>query len=234
MIDLAHYERKVHSQNGEDGVIEKIFEIIDTKLKYFVEFGVEDGSECNTRYLREVRGWNGLMMDQDYKNPELNLQKEKITAENINRLFRKHKVPYHFDLLSIDIDFNDFYIWKALSTRYRPRVVVIEYNATHLPHEDKVVPYVPDAFWDGTNYYGASILALYQLGKKKGYSLIYAENNAVNLIFLRDEEAGIMFKNINCIDRLYKPRNVHLYHPEDPFKREYLSAEKILRNESPG
>ena len=157
-INLMDYERKVFSQNGEDGVIEKIFEVIGTKSKYYVEFGVQDGKECNTRHLRENKGWTGLLMDGGYKNQLINLQQEFIDKENINGLFKKYKVPSEFDLLSIDIDFNDFYVWKAIASR--PSVVVIEYNASHLPNEDKIVVYDPKGRWDGTNYYGASILSL--------------------------------------------------------------------------
>ena len=78
-----------------------------------------------------------------------------ITAENITQLFDKYHVPYDLDLLSIDIDYNDFYVWKALDEKYQPAVVVIEYNATHFPSEDKVAKYHPYFAGDGTNYYGA-------------------------------------------------------------------------------
>src|SRR5690348_8229903 len=113
-LDLHYYEQKIYSQNGEDGVIQKIFHIIGTSSKYFVEFGVENGMECNTRYLREGCHWNGLMMDARYSNPLIHLMKETITAENINLLFEKYHVPYQFDLLSIDIDYNDFYVWNGI------------------------------------------------------------------------------------------------------------------------
>src|SRR5262249_30996920 len=81
-IELSGYEKKEFSQNGEDGVIEAIFSFIGTIDNYFVEFGVEDGAECNTRYLREKYGWHGLMMDGFHENRAINLRKEFITAEN--------------------------------------------------------------------------------------------------------------------------------------------------------
>lgn len=115
-------------------------------------------------------------MDGSNENQEIGLHKEFVTAENINHLFEKYNVPKKIDLLSIDIDFNDFYIWKSLDRIYQPRVVVIEHNASHLPIEDKVVKYYPNPIWDDSNYCGASIRALYNLGKVKGYSLIYTES----------------------------------------------------------
>lgn len=81
IIDLSEYERKIYSQNGEDGVIEKIFEIIGTTSEYYVEFGVGDCHECNTRYLRQHLGWQGLMMDCNYHNSLINLQREFIDVD---------------------------------------------------------------------------------------------------------------------------------------------------------
>src|SRR5437016_2124767 len=102
-LDLARFEKKIYSQNGEDGVLQKIFTLIGTTNKYYVEFGTQDGSECNTRYLREHCGWIGLLMDNHHENPKINLQKETVTKDNINYLFGKYNVPKNFDLLSIDI-----------------------------------------------------------------------------------------------------------------------------------
>lgn len=241
-IDLADFERKVHSQNGEDGVLEKIFELVGTTNKFFVEFGVEDGSECNTKYLREAHGWSGLMMDGSHSNPSINLQQEFITAENINELFLRYNVPKSFDLLSIDIDFNDFYVWKQISG-YRPRVVVIEYNATHLPGEDRVVRYDATAKWDGSNYFGASFLSLRRLGLSKEYSLVYAESHGVNLFFIADEvlqsvaeSQRTTFKGVSNPDSLYRPPNYpkpfgggpNNGHPADPKGRQYSSADALL------
>lgn len=166
-IDLQNYEKKYFSQNGEDGVLEKIFELIGTTNKYYVEFGVENALECNSKNLREKHTWSGLLMDSEFYNADINLQKEFITASNINRLFEKYKVPIHFDLLCIDVDYNDFYLWMNLSRVYKPRVVVIEYNGSHIPNEDKIVKYNPLYYWDGTNYFGASLYALAQLGGGK-------------------------------------------------------------------
>ncbi|CAD5935588.1 tetratricopeptide repeat protein [Planktothrix agardhii] len=234
-IDLSQYERKVFSQNGEDGVIKKIFEVIKTTNKYYVEFGVENANECNTRNLRENCGWSGLLMDGGYENKEIGLYQEFITAENINELFKKYNVPQEFDLLSIDIDYNDFYIWKSLDEIYQPRVVIIEYNASHLPTEDKVVKYDANAVWDETNYFGASIRALYNLGKLKGYSLIYANNQGVNLFFVKSSilsQIEHSFKDTNNIFLIYNsPKygsDISGGHRKDDKNREYITSEEIL------
>ncbi|HRZ28105.1 MAG TPA: hypothetical protein P5295_14970, partial [Spirochaetota bacterium] len=159
IIDLGDYGKKIYSQNNEDGIIDKIFEIIGTTNKYYVEFGTGDGSECNTRYLREKKGFSGLMMDGCCENLIINLRKEFITRENINSLFKKYNVPSEFDMLSIDIDYNDFYIWQAL-TKFKPRLVVIEHNSGYGSNDDKVVLYNKTHMWDYTDYSGASIVAM--------------------------------------------------------------------------
>lgn len=229
-IDLSIYEKKIHSQNGEDGVLKEIFSLIGTTNKYFVEFGVEAGFECNTRNLRENLGWNGLMMDSFNENISINLYKEFITAENINYLFSKYEVPQEFDLLSIDIDYNDFYIWNSLK-QYSPRVVIIEYNATFLPDEDKVIPYDPYGMWDVTNFFGASILSLSKLGESKGYTLVYTENSGVNLFFIRNDLLeDVSFTNVGDVIKLYKfpaygygPNGGHA---QDPYNRAFLTFEE--------
>lgn len=114
------------------------------------------------------------------------IKKEFITAENINQLLQKYRVPREFDLLSIDIDSNDYWVWKAIDN-YSPRVVVIEYNSCIPPNESKTIKYDPNARWDGTDYFGASLLALAKLGKSKGYSLVYCESSGVNAFFVRND-----------------------------------------------
>jgi hypothetical protein len=102
VINLSEYERKVFSQNGEDGVLNAIFDAIGETNKYYVEFGTGNGDECNTRYLKNYRNWNGLLMDVEYEDRKINLNREFITAENINYLFQKYEVPKEFDLLSME------------------------------------------------------------------------------------------------------------------------------------
>jgi len=97
--DLEKHEKKIHLQNGEDGVLEAIFAALGVTNRFFVEFGCEDATECNTACLLE-QGWDGLMMDSGgiSNNPLAVVHKEFITAENINSLFNKHGVPATFRL----------------------------------------------------------------------------------------------------------------------------------------
>jgi hypothetical protein len=200
-FNINYFEGKKYSQNGEDGILEFIFSLIGTTNKFFVEFGVESGIQCNSRFLIE-KGWIGLMMDGvDNINPLI--KKEFVTAENINKLFRKYNVPKNFDLLSIDIDYNDYWVWKAIEG-YSPRVVVIEYNSTIPPDESLVVEYKPDALWDGTNYFGASLLALYRLGKSKGYTLVGCDNHGVNSFFIKDDIIKGKIKK-KSVGELFRP-----------------------------
>jgi len=199
-INLREYSKAVYSQNGEDGIIDCIFKLIGTTNKYYVEFGTQDGTECNTRYLRERENWTGLLMDGDNNNKYINLHKEFITAENINDLFKKYSVPQEFDLLSIDIDGNDWYVWNNL--KYTPRVVVIEYNSS-FGLDDKIIEYKADYYFNHTLYFGASITALYNLGRSKGYSLVGTDNQGVNLFFIRNDLITHNFVNINNPKKLY-------------------------------
>lgn len=259
-FNINDHEKKIYSQNGEDGIIEFIFSKIGTTNKFSVEFGVGNGFECNTIYLLEKKNWKGLMMDygadqniqwkgimkkawynrklgligsirkdlaflkklisrtKRSRRFQIDIKSEKVTAENIQNLFKKYNVPKNFDLLSIDIDYNDYWVWKAI-TDYLPRVVVIEYNSSVPPTESKVVPYDPEAKWDGTNYFGASLLALKNLGLNKGYTLVGCDNAGVNAFFCKSELIdGIKIKDIKD---LYRPpkygeivNGIHIGHPQ--------------------
>ena len=179
--DLTPFEKRYSSQNGEDGILEAIFALVGTTNRYFVEFGVEDGRVCNTRRLRE-RGWSGLQMDPR-DPPGRGVAREFVTAENIEALLEKHGVPPVFDLLSIDIDGNDYWVWKAIRAR-RARVVVVEYNATVPPSESRTIVYDPAFRWDGTDYFGAGLRALEKLGREKGYALVGCDSRGVNAFFV--------------------------------------------------
>ena len=200
-FDINYYEGKKYSQNGEDGIIEFIFSLIGETNKIFVEFGVEDGTQCNSRYLIE-KGWTGLMMDSQASINPL-IKKEFVTAENIDNLLTTYNIPKKFDLISIDVDYNDYWIWKGIKN-FSPRVVVIEYNSTIPSNESKVVEYQKEAIWDGTNYFGASLAALTKLGNSKGYTLVGCDNHGVNAFFIKDE---IVKDRINkkTIKELYRP-----------------------------
>ena len=204
-VNMQAAERRVYSQNGEDGVIEALFAELGTTNKFFVEFGCGDAVECNGAYLVE-QGWTGLSMDGEgiSKNLRVTVRKEQVTAENINDLFRKYHVPEEFDLLSIDIDSNDFWVWQRITTR--PRVVVIEYNASIPPTERRTIAYDPNFLWNGGDYFGASLLALKELGRQKGYTLVYCERAGVNAFFVADRLLPADFKPLD-IEEIYRLPN---------------------------
>jgi len=188
--DLLRHSNRIYSQSIEDGIIDEIFKNIDTTNKYFVEFGAWDGIHLsNTANLRIIKQWEGLLLEG---NPEKAKQFDyvthaMITAENINELFEKNGVPKTYDLLSIDIDGNDFWVWKALDeSKFRARVVIVEYNSNfHDLNKSVAIKYTPDlnSTNPSINYYGATIPAFKKLGEEKGYSLIFRINDH-NLIFI--------------------------------------------------
>jgi hypothetical protein len=236
-MDLQSFEKKVFSQNGEDGVTVKLIESIydDPRQKYYVEFGVESGYECNTRILREQYQWSGLQMDGGNENTSINLRKEFITKENIVTLFKKYNVPVNINVLCIDIDFNDFYCLKEILAHYTCDIIICEYNGTHLPNEDKIVRYDPNGRWDGTNYFGASLLSFVKLTQKHGYTLVYCNVIGVNCFFVRNDILafrGLDIKNMGDIDKIYRKSNYNTGpndgHPQDPYYRQFVSFEEAM------
>jgi hypothetical protein len=117
-------------------------------------------------------------MDGGHERPEIGLHKAWISAETINSLFEQHGVPREYDLLSVDIDYNDFWVWRAIDERsFSARIVVAEVNSHVPPGDARTVPYQADAVWDGeTRYQGASVAAFAALARSKGYSLVYCES----------------------------------------------------------
>jgi hypothetical protein len=184
VIDLSWWlrksERKIFSQNGEDGILDALIDTIEAASEteihpYFVEFGVENGNECNTRHLREgPKQWKGVLLDGSNENPSLNLHKRFITAENINNLLTELYVPRNLGVLSIDLDFNDFHVWRSILEQglFRATITVIEMNSSIDPKYALTVPYSPHVQWDGTHFYGASLKALNMLAQKYGYALV--------------------------------------------------------------
>jgi len=238
-MDLSIYEKKIFSQSGEDGVTMKLIELIygdnNNNSRFYVEFGVEDGNECNTRILREKYKWKGLQMDGSNENHAINLKKEFITKENIIDLFKQYNVPSVINLLSVDIDFNDFYCLKEILKNYKCGIIICEYNATHLPDEDKIVIYDVNGSWDKTNYFGASLLSLNMLAKKYNYSLVYCTENGVNSFFIHNDiilYKKLNFKNMGDIKKLYKPPKYGIGpnggHVQDSKNRRYISFEEAF------
>jgi len=186
--DLADHEEQVYSQCGEDGVLRRIFETIGSGDRYFVEFGAWDGCHfSNTANLRIHHGWQGLLMEGSDRADGAIVQREFVSAENVEALFDKHGVPERIDLLSIDIDGNDYWVWKAIE-RYSARVVVVEYNIFFELDEPRTMRYDADHIWDETQNHGASLAALQKLGREKGYTLVHTDSWAPNAFFVLDSE----------------------------------------------
>lgn len=205
----------------EDGIIQEIFRRVKTTNRTFVEFGVETGSECNPIKLL-IEGWRGLWLDSQQhcidqirarfapyiESRNLSVAQAFITAENINSLISQNGVAGEIDLLSIDIDRNDYWVWNAINV-IEPRVMVIEYNATLRPPLSLVVPYDANRTWDGSNYFGASLEALVRLGRSKGYQLVGCGISGTNAFFVRNDLAGDLFVNPSTAEEHYEPPRYH-------------------------
>jgi len=211
MCDIWRHEWGFYSQNGEDGVLAFIFHNIGAVHRSYVEFGTQDGQECNTRLLRETQNWSGLLMDGSHDNASINLHQEWITAENIMSLLSKYDVGREVDLLSIDVDFNDYWILSAMDmSAFSPRVIVVEVNSHIPPTEARAVEYRPAAedSWDGlTDYFGASVRAFYLWGVKNGYSLVYCESHGVNCFLVRNDALGTNASAVLFPEDLFAPPN---------------------------
>ncbi|MBA2349754.1 MAG: hypothetical protein H0V81_15845 [Solirubrobacterales bacterium] len=197
---LARAELRVSSQNGEDGVLAEILRRLGPSPEpSFVEFGVETGTEGVCVFLADVLGWRGAFLEAEPAlhalltrkyalRPEVRTHRATVTPENVEALFAELEVPAEPDVLAIDIDGADYWVWRALGA-YRPRVVVIEYNAGLGAERPLTVP-ADVAGWAGTDYFGASLPALERLGAAKGYRLVHTELAGVNAFFVRDDLAG--------------------------------------------
>lgn len=202
-------EYKVFSQWGEDGIIQWIVNNIDIRCKRFIEFGVQNYTESNTRFLLQHNNWSGLIIDGDENNIEyvrnddiywkydLCAVCQFITVENINDIFRKNGFTGEVGLLSVDIDGNDYWVWKAIDC-ISPQIVICEYNH-RLGKDVKVtVPYRADFIRQKEHYsciyYGASISALVSLANEKGYSLVAGNSNGNNIFFVRNDSLNTVVK----------------------------------------
>ena len=229
---LERHGFRAFSQNDEDGILQEIFRRIGTGSKTFVEFGVQDGLQTNTRLLL-YQGWRGLWMEADADAcrsmqrsfaaeigaRQLQLSQTFITTENITGAIDAAQLG-ELDLLSIDIDGNDYWVWEAISLK--PRVVVVEYNSKFPPPTKWVMQYNPQHRWDYTDYYGASLESLAELGSRKGYTLVGCCLAGVNAFFVRNDlsrdsfapaDAGALYNP----PRYYMQRFLPFGHRSGPF-----------------
>lgn len=190
------------SQGGEDGIIHEICRQLGLEDGWFVEFGAWDGVRFSNTYALAQRGWRGVSIEGDPQRAEELAQNMRAYSgvhalcryisldgdDRLDAILAGTPVPREFDLLSIDVDGNDYWLWKSV-TEYRPKIVVIEYNANFKPDESRTIPYDAGHRWDGTMFYGASAAALNRLAGEKGYMLVAYTRN-LNLFFVRLDLAG--------------------------------------------
>lgn len=198
--DIQKAEYKVFSQYGDDGIIQFLVDYLDIKKKSFIEFGVENYLESNTRYLLLENNWEGLIIDGTKKNIDF-VKKENlywrhsltavhsfVTAENINTILSDTGFNGEVGLLHIDIDGNDYWVWKAINN-IDPSIVIIEYNSLFGDKRSITVPYNPAFYRTQAHYsnlyYGASLKALIDLSSKKGYEFIGCNSAGNNAYFVK-------------------------------------------------
>lgn len=217
---LLPFASRTYSQNGEDGMIAEIFRRIGAGQQTFAEVGVGDGLQSNTTYLL-TKGWKGWWFEADvsavsrmqrfFQNQiragSLHVSASLVTAENIETLLCASHVPMNVDLLSIDVDRNTYWIWHGL-TEYRPRVVVIEYNASFPPDIAWTVEYKSDKFWNETSYFGASLKAFELLGRSRGYSLVGCDFTGTNAFFVQSSLCTDRFAEPFTSENHYEPPRI--------------------------
>jgi hypothetical protein len=203
--DYRKAEFRVFSQWGEDGIIQFLLRHVPIDRQLFVEFGVENYTESNTRFLLTNNHWAGLIIDGSPENiayikrdpiywaTNLKAVDAFVTRENINDIISTNGVIGDIGLLSVDIDGNDYWVLDAIDV-ISPRIIICEYNG-HFGATAKVTtPYDPSFTREAAHfskvYYGASIAALNTLASGKGYSLVASNSAGNNIFFVRNDSLG--------------------------------------------
>jgi hypothetical protein len=225
---------KVFSQFEEDGYLLYLFTLIGHGGKKFIEIGANDGINSNCSNLCIHFGWSGLFFegnDQLIKrgqrfyakyptpyHPKPIFKQAIVTRENINQLIQQGGLEGEIDLLSIDIDGNDYWVWEAIE-QVNPRVVIIE---THVEFglNPIVVPYDPNYMYPGKHpvYHGASPVAMQKLAQKKGYRLVAANELGINHIYLRNDLGIDDIPEIQIESTLTHPKTIASFKDFDPIK----------------
>lgn len=197
---LRQAEFKVFSQWGEDGIIQYLLSKVEVRKRFFIEFGVENYRESNTRFLIQQDNWSGLVIDGSeahvslirsealYWRYDLTAAAAFVTAENINDLIRPYVNDPDIGLLSIDIDGNDYWVWKTIDV-VTPRIVICEYNSLFGCERAVTVPYRSDFLRTRAHhsnlFWGASLPALCMLAEQKGYAFAGSNSAGNNAFFVR-------------------------------------------------
>jgi hypothetical protein len=202
---LHEVEFRVYSQFGDDGIIQWLLSRLPSLPKRFVEFGVEDYSESNTRFLMVNNNWAGLVMDGAQANIARLRQRKWfwrygltalprfITRENVDGIIADWAGANDVGLLHVDVDGNDYWLWEAIQC-IQPGIVIMEYNALFGSERALTIPYAADfrrhaAHYSG-QYFGASIAALTHLAGQKGYVLVGGNSAGNNAYFVRADLLG--------------------------------------------
>lgn len=209
---LADLELRVFSQFGDDGIIQYLAHNLDLSYKTFIEFGVEDYFESNTRFLLQKENWSGFVMDGSDKNisrlkkaslywrHDLNAQAAFVTKENINNLLLEGMDNWDgVDILHIDIDGNDYWIWKEIEIN--PAIVIMEYNSNFGIDRAITIPYAADFYRTNAHYsniyWGSSLKALHTLATEKGYEFIGCNSAGNNAYFIRKDKMNERVKSVS-------------------------------------
>jgi hypothetical protein len=210
---LTDNEFRVFSQWGEDGIIQYLLRHIEIDKKIFVEFGVQDYRESNTRFLLVNNNWSGVVLDGNsaditsiknsriYWAYDIKAVQSFITRENINEVLAENGIKGEIGILSIDIDGNDFWVWRAL-TVVNPVIVIVEYNHRFGKEAAVTIPY--DEAFDRTRsqhsliYFGASLKALCWLAARKGYAFVGCSSYGVNAFFVRKDKKPDYVKEVTA------------------------------------
>jgi len=215
---LSRYGFKVHSQAEEDGLIHEIFRRIGPMRRTFMEIGVSNGLENNTLYLLR-QGWTGAWIDGNRKYTDyihhtfatfisrglLQCRCEHVTRDNVNEIYETLYPEHEPDLLSVDIDGNDYHILAAINA-LAARVIVVEYNPVFAPPIEWVMDYTPNYEWAGNDTYSASLKSYETLLSKKSYILVGCTSNGNNAFFVRKDLAKNHFHENCSAEFHYEPQ----------------------------
>jgi hypothetical protein len=198
---------KKYSQAGEEAYIEYILRNLPSKGNHLVEIGAWDGHHLsNTRYFIQ-KGFTALLIDGDNRGNE-EVKQHLVTRDNVLELLGTYNTPTEFDFLCIDIDGNDLYIIDRILSKYKPSLIVAEYNPIWGPTESKVIEYDENHSWNNDDYYGFSFLAGIRMAERNGYACVF-ENDSLNMYFVRKD----MLEAVPTVT--YKQMN---YHPSSSKK----------------
>ena len=203
-----------------------IFSIIGVKKFNFIEIGVQDSIECNSTNLLLNLNWSGAQFEgckesyedgkrffkkKGVKKNQCQLINKFVNAENVNSLIKKTGIKGEIDFFSLDIDGNDYWVWKSISI-IKPRLAVLEYNASFGEKSSLTIPYNSKFVWDNKDekrfFYGASLKALKKISKKKGYNLVCVDSKGINAFFVRKDLVK------NTVLKKIKTENLFVYNKE--------------------